>query len=123
VRPPTRARSRTPSVRDAASATSSRPPEAGYATCLNCAERGFRDGDTVEWWRHDPDSQWSVDEDDEVIDEDVGLTRSGLMGMVGKNIVCDECGESSFRIKQGVDSNRCRHCGNIIEDAWCDDDE
>jgi len=28
-----------------------------------------------------------VDEDDEVIDEDVGLTRSGLMGMVGKNIV------------------------------------
>ena len=59
-----------------------------------------------------------VDEDDEVIDEDVGLTRSGLMGMVGKNIVCDECGESSFRIKQGVDSNRCRHCENIIEDAW-----
>ena len=99
------------------------PPEAGYATCLNCAERGFRDGDTVEWWRHDPDSQWSVDEDDEVIDEDVGLTRSGLMGMVGKNIVCDECGESSLRIKQGVDSNRCRHCGNIIEDAWSDDDD
>ena len=61
--------------------------------------------------------------DDEVIDEDVGLTRSGLMGMVGKNIVCDECGESSFRIKQGVDSNRCRHCENIIEDAWSDDDD
>ena len=64
-----------------------------------------------------------VDEDDEVIDEDVGLTRSGLMRMVGKNIVCDECVESSFRIKQGVDSNRCRHCGNIIEDAWSDDDD
>ena len=64
-----------------------------------------------------------VDEDDEVIDEDVGLTRSGLMGMVGKNIVCDECGESSFRIKQGVDSNACRHCENIIEDAWSDDDD
>ena len=64
-----------------------------------------------------------VDEDDEVIDEDVGLTRSGLMKMVGKNIVCDECGESSFRIKQGVDSNRCRHCENIIEGAWSDDDD
>jgi len=64
-----------------------------------------------------------VDDDDEVIDEDVGLTKSGLMGMVGKNIVCDECEESSFRVKQGVDSNRCRHCGNIIENAWSDDDE
>ena len=43
-------------------------------------------------------------------------------GMVGKNIVCDECGEWSFRIKQGVDSNACRHCENIIEDAWSDDE-
>jgi len=65
VRPPTRARSRTPraSLNDVPRVET---PEARYATCLNCAERGFRDGDTVEWWRHDPDSQWFVEEDADV---------------------------------------------------------
>ena len=38
-------------------------PEAGYATCMDCGERGYRRGDTVEWWRNDPDSQWYVNDE------------------------------------------------------------
>ena len=36
-------------------------PEAGYATCFECGERGYRRGDSVEWWRNDPESQWYVE--------------------------------------------------------------
>ena len=39
-------------------------PEAGYATCHNCGERGYRRGDTVEWWRNDPESMWYTEEAD-----------------------------------------------------------
>ena len=39
-------------------------PEAGYATCHNCGERGYRRGDTVDWWRNDPDSMWYTEEAD-----------------------------------------------------------
>ena len=38
-------------------------PEAGYALCSHCGERGYRRGDTVEWWRHDPESQWYMGEE------------------------------------------------------------
>jgi len=38
-------------------------PEAGYAICLNCGERGYRNGDGVDWWQNDPDSQWYVEPD------------------------------------------------------------
>lgn len=40
-------------------------PEAGYAMCADCGERGYRNGDTVDWWRNDPDSQWYVEDSDE----------------------------------------------------------
>jgi len=36
-------------------------PEAGYAMCMVCGERGWHRGDSVDWWRNDPDSQWYVD--------------------------------------------------------------
>ena len=36
-------------------------PEAGYATCLDCGERGYWGDDGTEWWRNDPDSMWYVD--------------------------------------------------------------
>jgi hypothetical protein len=38
-------------------------PEAGYATCLDCGERGYWRESETEWWRNDPDSQWYIDTD------------------------------------------------------------
>ena len=37
-------------------------PEAGYAYCTNCGERGNRNGDTANWWRNDPDSWWYIED-------------------------------------------------------------
>jgi len=39
-------------------------PEAGYATCLDCGERGYWGEDGTEWWRHDPDSQWYIGDEE-----------------------------------------------------------
>ncbi|MFC6720969.1 helix-turn-helix domain-containing protein [Natrialbaceae archaeon GCM10025810] len=36
-------------------------PEAGYATCVECGERGYWRDDGTEWWRNDPDSMWYVE--------------------------------------------------------------
>ena len=38
-------------------------PEAGYAMCSTCGERGYRRGDSVDWWRNDPESSWYVEGD------------------------------------------------------------
>ena len=54
----------------------------------------------------------------EILDAETGLTTDEFMSMTGKNIECGECGKTSFRVKQGVDRNKCRHCPNVFEDAW-----
>lgn len=36
----------------------SETPEAGYATCIDCGERGYWGDDGTEWWRDDPHSVW-----------------------------------------------------------------
>jgi uncharacterized Zn ribbon protein len=41
-------------------------PEAGYWYCAQCGERGSGPIDDVTWWRNDPDSQWYVDDGDEI---------------------------------------------------------
>ena len=38
-------------------------PEAGYAACIECGERGWWREDGTEWWRNDPESQWYVDDE------------------------------------------------------------
>jgi len=38
-------------------------PEAGYAECVDCGERGYWRDDGTEWWRNDPDSQWCIEPD------------------------------------------------------------
>lgn len=40
-------------------------PEAGYATCVECGERGYWRDDGTEWWRNDPKSQWYVESETE----------------------------------------------------------
>jgi hypothetical protein len=41
-------------------------PEAGYWYCAQCGERGSGTLGDVTWWRNDPDSQWYVDDGDEI---------------------------------------------------------
>jgi len=69
-------------------------PGAGSAMCADCGERGHRRGETVEWWRHDPDSMWYV-EDDDTLRADGGQPAGGN-DHTGPIIFADETARSQL---------------------------
>jgi len=49
---------------------------------------------------------------------DIAPTPEEIKEMTGKSVECDECGQRSFRVKSGVYSNQCRHCGAKLDINW-----